>query len=243
MGFGYLLLGYLIAFLLSLTAGALGVGSFALILGYSLMLLGLLRLSKYHSAFGLSKWLLLPMLIFSIDWLLSDIATLFLLPIPLLDGIARTVFEWADLALTVLFQLALLYGIRMLADSISLKKLSAAALRNTLFVGIYAMLMLSEKLSIPEEVRSYVVLVANIFNFVWIVCILWLILGCMKNIGTEGEDDEVPARTGPAWLNRINDAYERTHNKLNEQARADGEEFMRRRQEKKKGKTKKKNKK
>lgn len=240
MGFGYLLLGHLIAFLLSMTAGALGFGSLALILGYLLMLLGLLRLSKFHNSFGLSKWLLLPMLVLSVYRLISDVATLFLLSIPMLDGIVSVVADWAELALTVLFQLALLYGIRMLADSIELKKLSAAALRNTLFVGIYTMLRLAEKMSLPEAVRPYVVLLANAFNFIWIVCILWLLLSCMKNIGVAGEEENSDAFTGPSWLRRINSAYERTHRELNEQARADGAEMMRRRQEKKKSKSKKK---
>lgn len=240
MGFGYLFLGHLIAFLLSMTAGALGFGSLALILGYLLLLLGLIRLSKFHSSFGIAKWCLLPMLILSLYRLISDAASLFLLQIPFLGGAVGTVVEWAELALTVFFQLALLFGIRMLADSVELKKLSAAALRNTLFVGIYAMLTLAEHLSLSEAVAPYVILSANVFHFAWIICILWLLLSCMKNIGIAGEDEESETPRGPAWLRRINETYERTHSRLNEQARADGEEMMRRRQEKKKNKTKKK---
>lgn len=240
MGFGYLLLGYLIAFLLSMTAGALGFGSLALLFGFAMMLVGLWRLSRYHSAFKLSVWILLPMLVTAIYWLFSDIGTLFLLSLPFTDGIVRTVMEGADLALTVLFQLALLYAIRMLADSIELKRLSAAALRNTLFVGIYAMLRLAQYLSIPAQAKGYVVLFANLFQLLWIVCILWLLLNCMKSIGRAGEDEEEPTHSRIGWLNRLHDAYERTHDKLNAQARADGEELMRRRREKKKNRTKKK---
>ena len=50
MGFGYLLLGYLISFLIYLTVQALGVGSLALLAGYLLMLYGLATLCKYHNA-------------------------------------------------------------------------------------------------------------------------------------------------------------------------------------------------
>ena len=239
MGFGYLLLGYLISFLLSMTAGALGFGSLALILGYVLMLLGLLRLVKFHRAFSLAAWILLPLFLLSLYWLLSDVATLFLLSLPWLGGTVEGILESIELAVRVFFQLSLLYGIRMLADSIELKKISSAALRNTLFVGLYAMLTLAGELALPEAVLAWVVILANILHLVWIVCILWLLLSCMKNIGVAGEEENT-APTGPRWLRRINDAYERTHDKLNEQARADGEAMMRRRQEKKKNRSKKK---
>lgn len=240
MGFGYLFLGYLVAFLLSLTAGALGVKSLALIGGFLLMLIGISRLSRYHGAFALSKWLLIPMLLVALYWLFADIEALFLLPIPFVGGTVEAVVGWVDFVLTVLFQCALLYAIRMLADSIELKKISAAALRNTLFVGIYAMLYVASNLSLEETVAAYVTLFANLLNLLWVVCIAWLLVNCMKCIGSEGEEDAPPSRSRFAWVNRLNDAYDRTHEKLNEQARADGEALMRRHQEKKKNRSKKK---
>lgn len=239
MGFGYVFFGYLIAFLLSMTASALGFGSLALLLGLALMLMGLQKLCRYHRAFGLAKWLTLPLFILSLYWLLCDIDTMLLLALPIASEAVRTVADWLDLGLTVLFQLSLLYAIRMLSDSIELKKLSRAALRNTLFVGIYAMLRLAQNLSIPEAARAYIILAANVFEILWIICVCFLLLSCMKNIGSEGEDEKAPSRSRIGWINRINDAYERTHDRLNEQARADGEEFMRRRREKKKKKGKK----
>ena len=44
MGFGYLLLGYLVTFVLYLTVQGLGFGGIALLLGYGVMLLGLSEL-------------------------------------------------------------------------------------------------------------------------------------------------------------------------------------------------------
>lgn len=240
MGFGYLLLGFLTAFLLSMAAGALGLKSLALILGILLMFLGLSKLSKFHRAFIFPTWILLPMLILALYWLLADISTMFLLSLPLTADNVKTVAEWADFAITVLFQLGILYAIRMLAESVELRKLSASALRNTLFVGIYAMLYFACNLSLSEQIMAYVILAMNFFNLVWIVCNLWLIVNCMKCIGFEGEEENPSGGSRFSWLNRINDAYEREHSKLNEQSRADGEEFMRRRQEKKKNKGKKK---
>ena len=241
MGFGYLFFGYLIAFLLSLTAEALGFGSLAMLLGLALMFLGLSRLRKYQAAFAFSLWMLLPMLLVTLYGLVAEISSVFLLGIPFTGGLVREIVSWVEIGLSVLFQCVLLYAIRMLADGIELKRISRAALRNTLFVGIYALLMIARNIStLSAELVGYLNLFANVFQLIWIVCILWLLVNCMKCIGAAGEESEEDSRSRVGWINRINDAYERTHSRLNEQARADGEEFMRRRREKKSNKSKKK---
>ncbi len=238
MGFGYLLIGYLVAFLIYLTVQALGVGSLALLLGYLLMLYGLMTLSKYNSAFNASKWLLLPMLLGALYLLIADISTLFLLDIPIVGGTVRTVADWSIFLLGMVFQCALLYGIRMISDEVGIKKLSFAAMRNTVLIGIYAVLYISQSLEMSDSVKAYVVLFTNLFNLVWIIFNLILLLGCTKNICRAGDEEIEPKRSRFEWVNRVGDAYERTHQKMNEQARADGEAFMRRRQEKKKKKKK-----
>ncbi|MBE6590188.1 MAG: hypothetical protein E7643_08415 [Ruminococcaceae bacterium] len=239
MGFGYLTIGYLIAFLLYLTVQALGVGSLAFLLGYLLMFYGLMSLCRYESAFSTAKWFLLPMMLGALYLLLADVSNLFLLGIPFVSGTVREVANWILFALEVIFQFALLYGIRMISDSVGIKKQSFAAVRNTIFVGIYALLYISQSLSMADSVKVYVVIFTNIFNLVWIACNLLLLLGCTKNICREGDEEITPRRSRFEWVNRMGDAYERTHNKLNESARADGEAFMRRRQEKKRNKKKK----
>ena len=62
MGFGYLLIGYLITFVLYSFFSALGIGGFALLCGVGIMLLGLGTLCRYHAPFSYAKWILYPML-------------------------------------------------------------------------------------------------------------------------------------------------------------------------------------
>ena len=50
MGFGYLFLGYLVSFVISLTLKQLDVGGLAYLLGFALMLRGLLELERYQRA-------------------------------------------------------------------------------------------------------------------------------------------------------------------------------------------------
>ena len=65
MGFGYVFIGYLTAFLLENTVKGLGVNGAAALIGYMAMFLGLLTLSLYHSDFKVAKWSLIPMMIIS----------------------------------------------------------------------------------------------------------------------------------------------------------------------------------
>ena len=72
MGFGFLFLGYLLTFVLYLTANRLGVGAFALLLGYLLMFLGILKLEKYEKRFGFAKILLIPLFLGGIYQAVGD---------------------------------------------------------------------------------------------------------------------------------------------------------------------------
>lgn len=238
MGFGYLLLGYLISFLLYLTVQALGVGSLALLAGYLLMLYGLGTLCKYHNAFNIARWLLFPMLLGALYLLVADVSGLFLLDVPFVTGCAREIADWILFAIEVIYHCALLYGVRMISDSVGIKKLSNSAMRNTVMVAIYALLYISQYLSMQNSVKIYVVTFTNLFHLAWIVCNLALLLGCTKNICREGDEEITPRRSRFEWVNRVGDAYDRTHQRMNEQARADGEAFMRRRKEKKRKKKK-----
>ena len=234
MGFGYLLLGYLISFLIYLTVQALGVGSLALLAGYLLMLYGLATLCKYHNAFNIAKWLLIPMLLGGLYLLMADVSNLFLLDLPFISGGIREIADWILFVVGIVYQCALLYGIRMICDSVGVKKLSVAAMRNSIIIAIYALLYISQHLTMQNSVKVYVVTFTNFFNLAWILCNLVLLLGCTKNICRAGDEEITPRRSRFEWVNRMGDAYDRAHQKMNEQARADGEAFMRKRQEKKK---------
>ena len=52
MGFGFLLIGYLVAFVLSMTMERLSFGGAAYLIGYLLMFRGLLELERYQRAFS-----------------------------------------------------------------------------------------------------------------------------------------------------------------------------------------------
>ncbi|MBQ7335331.1 MAG: hypothetical protein IJW92_02525 [Clostridia bacterium] len=241
MGFGCLLLGYLVTFVLYITVQALNVGSLALLAGFGLMFYGLSLLNRYHPAFAGARWLLVPLFAVAVYRGAEDISALFLVKMPWQDGelgaVLGSVMSWLTFFLLVFFQFAMLYGIRRLADSIELKKISETAIRNTLFVGIYAMLYVVCATPIPESVLPYLTLATNLVNLLCMIFNLLLLLNCNKSICREGDEEVAPKRSRFEWINRMGDTYDRTHRELRESARQSGEALKRRLDEKKNGKT------
>lgn len=86
----------------------------------------------------------------------------------------------------------------------------------------------------------------GLFNLVYLISDILLLVRCTKNICAAGDED-VPAKPLRfAWLNRINDSYNQMMEKYKQNSRADGEALWQRHMEKKQQKnntTKKKKKK
>lgn len=241
MGFGYLLIGYLITFFIWLTVQAFHVGSFALLLGYGLMLYGLSMLNHYHGAFAFPRCVAAIQLLPSLWFAVIDVSTLLEIALPTrLANDVNTVVTGVAFALEALFLLSMLYAIRALAETIELKSISLAAVRNAIFVAVHVVLSIVADLPALHGVKQYLTVSRFLVELVVIVSIALLLLSCAKNICREGDEEVTPKRSRFGWINRMTDAYERTHTKLNEQAKADGEAFMRRRNEKRKAKKRKK---
>ncbi len=235
MGFGYLLLGYLCAFLLYMSLGALQLGSLALILGYGLMLAGLWRLCRFESGFRYAGWLCFPLLVTSLYFVAEDLATLFLWNIPFLGGIVAEAVEWASFLLLILLQMAMLYGIGLIAENVGLKRTVTAAKRNSILVAAYALVyLLGRMLPIPESVLSYVTLAVTLLNLGCVLCNLVLLLSCTKNICPEGDEEVAPRESQFAIVNRVGKMYRDAKAKLDADAHAQGEEIARRQEERRK---------
>ena len=243
MGFGYLFIGYLLAFILQFTLAGLGWGSVALLLGYGVMLWGLWLLNRYHDAFVWAKWTLIPLLLTAVYDLFASFNETFLWNAPLFAGAWLQVYQWLTLALITFFNFAMLYGIAMLAREVELMHIATKAIRNAIFVGLYAILQGVVNLPLPEAARNYLALPLVILDLVWIVCNLLLLVSCAKNICPAGDEDQPtkPYRIG--FLNRIGDAYDQNRQRAIDTTKREAEDYLRRRQEKREAKNSDKNKK
>ena len=232
MGFGYLFIGYLIAFVIRVTLQALGIGGLALLVGYGLMLLGLMELSRYHTAFSWAKWTLIPLLLTAVYDTVASLDKLFLWNLPIFGSTASTLFSWLTFLLIMFFNLTVLYAIRMLAREVELKNTEIFAVRNSIFVGLYAVLYLlgNMPLAVMRDFRGYMTMPMVLLNLVWITCNLLLFLSCMKNICRAGDEDMPPKRYRFEWINKIGDAYEDNRRRAIDRTTQEAEEALRRRQ-------------
>ncbi|MBQ9760452.1 MAG: hypothetical protein IJW16_03780 [Clostridia bacterium] len=235
MGFGYLFIGYLITFVLFLTVQAFGVGGLALLVGYGTMMLGLFELTRFNRAFAWAKWLCVPLLVTSLYRLTTDLGTMFLWDSWILGGITATVVAWVQFALTVAFNLAVLYGVRAIALEVELRSIATRAVRNAVFVLLYALVYLFANLVFADNqtARGYLLFSVMLTQVVYILLNLILLIGCTKNICAEGEEDvpRKPHRWG--FLNKLDRAYDETRQKNIDSARAAGEALAERRRNKK----------
>ena len=242
MGFGYLFLGYLITFLLYMTVSSLGFGGLALLLGYSLMLYGLWQLNRYHRAFAWSKWTLLPLIVLAgIDtiWELDS----FLWSLPPQSTTVAEALDWCALLLLIFFNLSMLYAIRMIATEVGLGPIAIAAVRNSVFVILYALLSVIVRLPVAMSIQAYFNLPLVLLDLVWIICNLLLLISCTKNICPAGDEEVEERRSRFAWINRIQDIYEGNKQKSIDRTTQQAEEILRKRREKRENKTNKKKKK
>ena len=73
----------------------------------------------------------------------------------------------------------------------------------------------------------------GLFNLVYLVSNVVLLLRCAKNICAEGDEEVASKPSRFAWINRIRDSYDKTMDKLKENSRADGDAFWHKHMEKK----------
>lgn len=232
MGFGYVFIGYLMAFLLENTVKGLGVSGAAALLGYGAMFVGLFTLSLYQSDFKGAKWSLLPLMLTAVYNLLCSVADLFAWELGALGGdTAKEIVKWTTFFLLMIFQFALLYGIRMISESVGLKQISIKAIRNAAFVGLYALLYVIAAMMPEGEAIRYLALSMSILQLAYVVFNLLLLLNCAKDICPAGEEDQPIKRSRFAIINKIGDAYERNQQRAVESTMREAEEKLRKRQE------------
>lgn len=236
MGFGYLFLGYLFAFLLEITANVkpLGAGPLAVLLGCVLMLIGIFKLSDFEKSFRISA---VPVGLLLFANVFHDIemvgAWIGKTPEWMSENVTA-VFGWIDFVAILLFHALLLPAIARLAMSVELPKTATAATRNLILVGLWGVLYLCASLiPFPETVKKGVLLAQVLSNFIVLLLNLWLFLSCMKNIAPEEDADQPPRRYRWNFLNRVGDRFTSEHERAAEKKRMEIQDFLRRRKERK----------
>ena len=233
MGFGFLLFGYLTAFLLKSTANAVGIGSLALLVGYGLMVVGIWKLRVYEQLF---RFALLPLgfLLIADGYHLAQMICGWAAWNPnWINETADQIVGWIEFALILVFHSLLLPAVLRLAMSVELPKTAVSASRNLILVWIWGILYLIVQLVPFSKVASnFFTVVLTVFNFLFILLNIFLFLSCMKNIAPEGETEQPPHRYRWDLLNRIGDRFAQKQEQAADKRREETEAYLRRRKEK-----------
>ena len=241
MGFGYLLLGYLITYFLSITAGVVGIAWLAWLGGSALMFWGLRGLCRFNLSFVPAKWLTLPLFALGLCRLWQDIAKAWFAWEGKAADVMTAVITWASFATILAFHFAMLYGIRVLALEVGLGKLSSHAMYNTLAVGVWGgLFLLCNMPAIGESLLPYLSVSMALFNLIYLISNIVLLVRCAKNICAEGDEEVAPKPSRFAWLNRINESYNQMWDKYRANSHADGAAIRQKYIEKKNKRKKKK---
>ena len=232
MGFGYLFLGYLIAFLLQPVADALGVAFVALLLGYVTMLYALRMLKRYCPEFALAQWSLYPLLLLGGYHTLENLSELFLWRIPFVTEKVTDVITYVEFGLILVFHALLLWAVWTIGRDVELKRIETAAIRNFIIVMLYAAVAIVYFVPISAfaSIKNYLGLSVAIMKLIYPICNLCLFLSCAKNICAEGEDDLEPKRYRWELLNRLGDSFSRNFQRAADRNRSDMEDYLRKKQ-------------
>lgn len=223
MGFGWLFCGYFISTFMTFH----GAGNFVRLLGYGIIFMAARRLRRYQDNFAFMQ--IGALLMFCVAGMLafSD-ATDFLYRNLMLDsrivsdGIREAV-GYVEQITSLLFQSAMLFSIRAIAKETEVKKVSDGAVRNFVFLCMYAVAY-ALNLLIPAKDQKVLVAMAGCVWILYFACILlnhWLIFSAYAQICDEDDVDMAQKPSRFAFVNRFR---EKTEEK-NQRARAEYEAY------------------
>lgn len=240
MGFGLLLIGYIMTMLNVPMLGTLG--SVIRIGGCAVMICGALKLRRYCKAFELSLVGAILMTVMSsillfinIDGFLYDNL---LTNSKLISDFGKTVVGYIEQGITFIFNSFILWGIFKIAKETEVKKIVVGAVRNYIFVCAYHVVYLTSFLPFSgiQASRSEFALFAWILYFVWIGLNVWLLFSCYIQICDEDDVDMEHSSINIPVVNRLMDAFESKAKKAKEEDALYRQERRRKREEKKRRK-------
>lgn len=191
MGFGFLLLGYFMAFLMSNLHAGFGFAG-----GY-LMILGVWKLKDYKSKFRYSVYpigafmlLALFKIIPDLLWIMGESTAFFEL------ATVKMIVMSLELLTVALVNITVFLSISELANDVGLEKLRVSALRNIYFFLAYGVLCAVRYLPIPysADVLKYFNLAIQLMQLFWIIVSLITLISCFRSIADKDKLDEEIAR-------------------------------------------------
>ena len=186
MGFGFLFVGYFMAFLVSNLHAGIGFAG-----GY-LMALGVLKLKDYNRKFIYAIYPLALFMVLKLKDAALDVLSVFgEVPAFFELSAVKTVFDLFEIAAVLVFVVSLFLAVSELAESVGLEKIRVSALRNIYFFGAYTLFCAVRFLPIPypTEFLKYFNLVIVLMQLFWIIISMITLFSCFRNIADKEKLD------------------------------------------------------
>lgn len=199
MGFGYLLVGYILAFVFSLGK----VYFFQDIIGALVMLMGLSQLAQYGKNFARATWV-------NIAYLLVSTVRALLMMLRLIrpESIWTTLFALLIPAVSLVLQFFLFAGIFYLAQQVELEREAQKAKGTLVRILSYYILHIIASLVTPHlgvEIANIINLVITVYGLVVLIMNVAFLHTCYCRICLKGQEsgERVPSKF--EWVNRMNE--------------------------------------
>ena len=204
MGFGLLLIGYIFAFV-----AAIGFGTYIFagtLIGGFIMFLGLSELRKYAPTFVYAIVADTLLLICSFYGTLLWMEAEFGFGIGIVSLGLEGFFDWAQIVINLLFNLAMLYGIADLSRRVDYPETRLKAYRNMIFVGLFNLLQLTVVLPVSSLQSSLptLMIILLFLQLGYTIMNAALILKCYAMICPEGQEDMKRKKSRFEFINKWN---------------------------------------
>lgn len=185
MGFGWVFIGYFFANVMAVYS----VLSFAMLVGYPLMVIGLYKLAPYHVRFRSLFFFSLASLPFAIYYGAYGFS---MLGFAALDGIfAAGVFnvvQWCYFIFNIVFHALLLYAIAGIGAELGLFSIQSTAWRNLILTALCYAVDLVARLPVTAAIQPYFIVPLLLLRLMTVFLNLYLIYRCYRHICSEEEN-------------------------------------------------------
>lgn len=199
MGFGYLLVGYILSFVFSLG----NVYFFQDVIGALVMMIGLSRLALHGKNFYRAMWV-------DIGYLVISAIRVFLMMFDMLDasGIVAMVFNILLPLVSLVLQFFLFAGIYYLALEVELEREAQKARGSLVRIFSYYILYVIAYLLTPglgNTVGNIVGLVVTVYGLIVLIMNVVLLHTCYCRICLSGQETGESPRSRYEWVNKMNE--------------------------------------
>lgn len=213
MGYGLVLLGYLITFFVSLSL----YGWVMRLLGFALMAYGFIKLKDYFPSYKLSVFALLALFLVGLCEAGCEVVLLFGGLPESIDPIKTVVYYIRD-GLVLVFHIFMLVSTYIAFGVVGLNDKRVSAVTDICAVIVGYIFYILSALGIVE---------ANVAFFVqtiWMIMVFVLLFGCYMRICPEGDEDMPRRESKIPFINKFSEALEKRENEAIEKTRREIEE-------------------